>query len=58
MTPNLADVRSPLLPQLHLQNDGVAEVEDFTVALDWSQEAPDMPTAAAMRRVVARDPVS
>ena len=58
MTPNLADVRSPLLLQLHLQNDGVAEVEEFAVALDWSQEAPDMPTAAAMRRVIARDPVS
>ena len=58
MTPNLADVRSPFLLQLHLQNDGVAEVEEFAIALDWSQEAPDMPTAAAMRRVIARDPVS
>ena len=58
VTPNLADVRSPLLLQLHLQNDGVAEVEEFAIALDWSQEAPDMPTAAAMRRVIARDPVS
>ena len=58
VTPNLADVRSPLLLQLHLQNDGAAEVEEFAIALDWSQEAPDMPTAAAMRRVIARDPVS
>ncbi|CAJ1439150.1 unnamed protein product, partial [Effrenium voratum] len=46
VTPNLADVRSPLLLQLHLQNDGVAEVEEFAIALDWSQEGKvDAPEA-------------
>ena len=57
VTPNLADIRSPLLLQLHLQGaDGT--VEDCEVALDWSNEMPSMPTAAAMRRIVAMDPVS
>jgi hypothetical protein len=57
VTPNLADIRSPLLLQLHLQGaDGT--VEDCEVALDWTNEMPSMPTAAAMRRIVAMDPVS
>ena len=57
VTPNLADVRSPLLLQLHLQSlDGT--IEDCTVALNWQSEVPDMPTAAAMRAIVALDPVS
>ena len=57
VTPNLADIRSPLLLQLHLQ-DTAGTVEDCEVALDWSSEMPSMPTAAAMRRIVAMDPVS
>ena len=57
VTPNLADVRSPLLLQLHLQSAS-GTVEKCEVALDWDNEMPQMPSAAAMRRIVAMDPVS
>eukprot|EP00435_Cladocopium_sp_Y103_P001529 s6084_g1.t1 len=33
-------------------------VEKCEVALDWDNEMPSMPSAAAMRRIVAMDPVS
>ena len=57
VTPNLADIRSPLLLQLHLQST-VGTVDECEVALDWDVDVPSMPTAAAMRRIVAMDPVS
>ena len=57
VTPNLADIRSPLLLQLHLQRP-IATVETCKIDLDWDLEMPGMPTAAAMRRIVATDPVS
>ena len=52
VTPNLADIRSPLLLQLHLQRP-IATVETCKIDLDWDLEMPGMPTAAAMRRIVA-----
>ena len=57
VTPNLADVRSPLLLQLHLQSAS-GTVEKCEVALNWDNEMPQMPSAAAMRRILAMDPVS
>ena len=58
VTPNLADVRAPLMLQLHLQTNGIAEVEAQSICLDWDDEIPGLPTAATMRRIIARDPVS
>ena len=58
VTPNLADVRSPLLLQLHLQATAGVAVEECAIAVDWDMEIPGLPTAGAMRRIVARDPVS
>ena len=55
VTPNIADMRSSLLLQLHLQN---AKVEECKIDLDWEAEMPELPSAAAMRRIVASDPVA
>ena len=55
VTPNIADVRSSLLLQLHLQR---SKAEECNIDLDWEKEMPELPTAAAMRRIVAQDPVA
>lgn len=55
VTPNIADVRSPLLLQLHYQG---TKVEECSIDLDWDAEMPQLPNAAAMRRIIARDPVA
>ena len=55
VTPNIADMRSSLLLQLHLQN---VKVEECKIDLDWEAEMPELPSAAAMRRIVASDPVA
>ena len=55
VTPNSADMRSSLLLQLHLQN---VKVEECKIDLDWEAEMPELPSAAAMRRIVASDPVA
>ena len=57
LTPNLADSRASLLLQLHMQGlDG--KVENYDVDLRWDLEDPVLPSLAAMRRVLAVDPVS
>ncbi|CAE7487143.1 tkt, partial [Symbiodinium necroappetens] len=57
VTPNLADSRASLLLQLHMQGlDG--KVENYDVDLRWDLEDPVLPSLAAMRRVLAADPVS
>ena len=41
--------------QLHHQ---ATKVEEHGVDLDWAVEMPQLPSAASMRRIVARDPVA
>ena len=55
VTPNIADARSALLLQLHYQ---ATKVEERSIDLDWEVEMPQFPSAASMRRIVARDPVA
>ncbi|CAK0803316.1 unnamed protein product [Prorocentrum cordatum] len=52
LTPNVADVRSPILLALHAA--GGCE----THAVDLLAEAPDMPSARKMLQIVAQDPVA
>ncbi len=52
LTPNMADVRSPLLVHLH----GAGGEERFQVNL--LEEEPDMPSAREMLHIVAKDPVA
>eukprot|EP00959_Pyramimonas_sp_CCMP1952_P231375 4836244-Pyramimonas_sp.AAC.1 len=52
LTPNVADVRSPILLALHAA--GGCE----TRAVDLLAEAPDMPSARKMLQIVAQDPVA
>ena len=57
-TPNLADGRASLLLQLHCGPDSGDMVESFVINLDWESEQPQLPSASAMRRILASDPVS
>lgn len=43
--------------QLHFQH-GVSCVEDCNIDLSWDDAMPNLPTAAATRRIIARDPVA
>ena len=52
LTPNLADVRSPLMVVLH----GAGGDEQYNI--DLLDEEPVMPNARAMLRIVADDPVA
>ncbi|CAK0852500.1 unnamed protein product, partial [Prorocentrum cordatum] len=52
LTPNVVDVRSPVLLTLH--SAGGCE----THAVDLLAEAPDMPSARRMLQIVAQDPVA
>ena len=55
-TPNLADGRASLLLQLHCGPDSGDMVESFVINLDWESEQPQLPSASAMRRILASDP--
>lgn len=52
LTPNVADVRSPIMLLLH----GAGGVEEHTV--DLLEETPDMPSARQMLQIIAQDPVA
>ena len=52
LTPNMSDVRSPLMVALH----GAGGEERFTV--DLLAEEPTMPNAREMLHVVAQNPVA
>ena len=52
LTPNMADVRNPILVQLH----GAGGEERFQVNL--LEEEPEMPSAREMLHIVAKDPVA
>ena len=60
VTPNLADVRLPILLQLHLQTSGLNIVgrlkKNGIYSIVYRPWQP--PTAAAMCRIIAKDPVS
>eukprot|EP00435_Cladocopium_sp_Y103_P064327 s1426_g26.t1 len=44
--------------ELHLQQHGVAQFESCSLNLDREEAVPELPDAAAMRRVIAQDPVA